>query len=280
MQPLEIGLLISSLCPDRIQAFHAAQALGFTSGHTTRIPEPWFAGPERGQYIEAVRHTGFHITTMFVGFDGQRYTDLATMRWTMGLVNPETQAERKQVVFQYSALARELGVTRLGAHLGFVPEDPDHPHYRPLVDTVREVLDHLERHGQDLVLETGQEPAGVLLRFIRAVDRPGLGVNFDPANLLLYGTGRPLEALDLLQAHVRGVHCKDALSPKEAGTLGREVPLGQGEVDFPGFLRRLLDTGYTGPLTIEREAGPTTSADVLKARDYLKHLIAELEPSR
>ena len=44
-------------------------------------------------------------------------------------------------------------------------------------------------------LETGQETADGLLQFIADVGRDNLFVNFDPANMILYGTGEPIEAL-------------------------------------------------------------------------------------
>jgi sugar phosphate isomerase/epimerase len=103
-------------------------------------------------------------------------------------------------------------------------------------------------------LETGQETAEHLLEFLGLVDRSNLAVNFDPANMILYGTGDPIEALRLVGPHVRSVHCKDALWSDQPGvTWGREVPLGQGQVDMRLYLQTLHELGYSGPLTIERE---------------------------
>lgn len=271
-----VGVMLNNLERDRLEAFCVAAERGFRVVHTSALAERFLTGPERGQYVEAARASGLAIHTMFVGFDGQSYADLATIRRTVGLVLPEYQEHRWRVTLLYSDLARDLGITALGIHLGFIPHYAGHPHYAPLVRAVRGLLDRFAGRGQALHLETGQEPARVLLRFLRDVGRPNLAVNFDPANLVLYGTDEPLAALDLLGPHVRGVHCKDALPPTRPDALGTEVPLGQGVVDFPALLARLAALGYDGPLVIEREHGPRVFEDVDAARAYLESLLPAL----
>ena len=122
------------------------------------------------------------------------------------------------------------------------------------VAVARDVCDHCAKHGQGLHLETGQETADDLLAFIKDVERSNLFINFDPANMILYGTGEPIEALRKVGRFVRSVHCKDAKWAAQPGKeWGQEVPLGQGDVGMENFLRTLKEIGYTGPLTIERE---------------------------
>jgi len=120
---------------------------------------------------------------------------------------------------------------------------------------VRRVCDHAADYGQTFALETGQEPARTLLEFFRDVDRPNLRVNFDPANMILYGSGEPVEALGLLAPHVASVHCKDGDWPPEGtpGALGKERPLGRGSVGIERYIGKLKSIGYKGPLNIERE---------------------------
>ena len=118
----------------------------------------------------------------------------------------------------------------------------------------REVCDHCQQNGQKLHLETGQETADALLQFISDVHRDNLFINFDPANMILYGSGEPIAALQKVGRYVRSVHCKDAKWAARPGKeWGQEVPLGQGDVGIENFLRTLKEIGYTGPLTIERE---------------------------
>jgi sugar phosphate isomerase/epimerase len=270
MKTYEIGVMVNNLERDQLKAFAAAARHGFRQVHTSAIPEAWLTGPERTAYVQAARSSGVVITTMFVGFDGQSYADRAAVARTVGLVIPELREHRCQVARRYGDLARELGVGSLAMHLGFLPEDPGHPDYRALVEALHSLLDDFASRGQRLHLETGQESAKALLRLIHEADRPNLGVNFDPGNFVLYGTDEPLAALERLAHHVRGVHCKDGIRPRQPGELGAEVPIGQGEVPFPKLIRRLSDIGYRGPLVIEREQGPRVVEDILAARAYLE----------
>jgi sugar phosphate isomerase/epimerase len=197
---------------------------------------------------------GITTTCVFAGFEGESYADIPAVQRTVGLVPPETRAARTAELKSIADFARELNVDGVGVHLGFVPHDRAAPDYTPLVELTRDVCDHCGRNHQALHLETGQEPADVLIRFLDDVNRDNLRVNFDPANMILYGAGEPLPALEMLGARVRSVHCKDAIwSNRPGNTWGREVPLGEGDVDFAAFLRVLKRINYDGPLTIERE---------------------------
>ena len=150
--------------------------------------------------------------------------------------------------------ARLLGVDAVGLHIGFVPHDDADLLHRQIVAVARELCDHCKSNGQNLHLETGQESADSLLDFLAEVDRDNLFVNFDPANMILYGCGEPIEALRKVGRYVRSVHCKDAKWAARPGQeWGAEVPLGEGDVGIENFLRTLKDLGYAGPLTIERE---------------------------
>lgn len=266
--------MLNNLERDRLKAFRVAAGLGFRVVHASALPEGWLTGPERADYVAAARASGLTVHTLFVGFDGQSYADLPSIRRTVGLVLPEFREHRCRVALLYSDLAEELGVTGLAAHVGFVPHAPGHPHYRPLVEAVRTIAGRCGDRGQTFHLETGQEPAEVLGRFLDDVGRPNVGVNFDPANLVLYGTDEPLTALDRLAPAVRGVHCKDALPPSGPGVLGTEVLIGHGVVDLPALVRKLREIGYDGPLVIEREHGPRVLEDVVAARAYLEALVA------
>ncbi|MCI0459779.1 MAG: sugar phosphate isomerase/epimerase [Gemmataceae bacterium] len=270
---LEIGVMLNNLEPDRLQAFAVARRFGFRTVHANAIPEKWLTGPERATYVAAARSSGLNIATLFVGYDEQSYQDIPTIARTVGLAVPALRSHRLAVTLACSDLAREIGISTLTTHLGFFPEGPE---YRVLVETVRQVADHCVAHGQTFHLETGQEPAEELLRFLSEVDRPNVGVNFDPANFLLYGSDHPLHALEVLGPHVRGVHCKDGLRPTEPGCLGLEVPLGGGQVNFPVMLARLQTLGYSGALVIERESGADRVGDILAARAKLEQLQATL----
>jgi sugar phosphate isomerase/epimerase len=206
------------------------------------------------RFLARLKELGIRITVVFGGFEGESYADIPTVSRTVGLVPPATRSERLKEMFEISDFAKLLGVGAVGLHLGFVPHDTKDPLYNEVLGVTRQLCDHCKSNGQNLHLETGQEAADTLLQFLNDVGRDNLFVNFDPANMILYGSGEPIEALRKIGAHVRSVHCKDATWAKNPGNeWGAEVPLGEGAVGFEQFLRTLKEIGYTGPLTIERE---------------------------
>ncbi len=195
------------------------------------------------------------VTAVFGGFDGESYADIPTTARTVGLVPRETRAARLAEMTEISDFAKLLACNVVALHIGFVP-DRGSSDYRELISSTRDLLDHVAGNGQNLHLETGQESAAHLLEFIHDVDRDNLFINFDPANMILYGSGEPIAALKQVGHLVRSVHCKDArwAAPEKRGReWGTEVALGTGDVGMETYLRTLLELGYDGPLTIERE---------------------------
>ena len=206
------------------------------------------------EFLAQLEELRIRITVVFGGFEGESYADIPTVTRTVGLVPPDTRAERTQEMKEIADFARLLNVDAVALHMGFVPEDPADPLHDEVVAVTREICDHCKANAQNFHLETGQESADALLRFLGDVDRDNLFVNFDPANMILYGSGEPLEALRKVGPHVRSVHCKDAKWAARPGEeWGSEVPLGEGDVGMENFLRVLDELGYDGPLTIERE---------------------------
>jgi sugar phosphate isomerase/epimerase len=206
------------------------------------------------RFLTQLNQMGIRITVVFGGFEGESYADIPTVVRTVGLVPPATRTERLGEMKEISDFARLLGVDAVGLHIGFLPHDVNEPLYGEAVAVARQLCGHCKANGQNLHLETGQETADGLLRFLSEVDRDNLFVNFDPANMILYGVGEPIEALRKVGRYVRSVHCKDAKWAAHRGEeWGAETPLGEGDVGMEAFLRTLDDLGYAGPLTIERE---------------------------
>jgi sugar phosphate isomerase/epimerase len=199
----------------------------------------------------------FTVVTVFATYEGEDYADIPTVQRTVGFIPAGTRAAREQRTYEVSDFAARLEVESIACHVGFVPEDHSAADYVAVRGLVRRVCDHAAAHGQTFALETGQERAEVLLGFIRDVDRPNLRINFDPANLILYGSGEPIGALRELAPLVISVHAKDGdWPPKDVpGALGKEVPLGQGSVGMAQFVRALEEVGYQGTLNVERETG-------------------------
>jgi sugar phosphate isomerase/epimerase len=204
---------------------------------------------------QALAEAGITAVTVVAAYDGEDYADLPTVQRTVGFIPPATRASREARTLAVSDFAAALGVGSIACHIGFVPEEVHDPDYIAVRDMVRRICDHAAQHGQTFALETGQERAGVLLAFINDVGRANLRINFDPANLILYGTDEPIAALKTLAPLVVSVHCKDGDPPPAGvpGALGSERPLGQGAVGIPRFIQTLREIGFPGPLNVERE---------------------------
>jgi sugar phosphate isomerase/epimerase len=215
---------------------------------STRTPE------NARQFLHRLEEIDVELTAVFGGFEGESYADIPTVVNTVGLVPPATRAARTREMKEIADFARLLRCDVVALHIGFVPHDTSDPLYSQVIEVARDLCDHCRGNQQALHLETGQETADGLLRFIKDVQRDNLFVNFDPANMVLYGTGEPIEALRKIGNLVRSVHCKDGKWAAHPGQeWGQEVALGQGDVGIESYLRTLDEIGYQGPLTIERE---------------------------
>lgn len=270
-QPLDLGL-ISGLSPDPESAFRRVRELGIP---TVQLQYPGDGmNTEQGiaQTLEACKKTGIEITTVFCGFEGESYDDIPTVQRTVGLVPESTRAVRVEKTLAIGDYAKKLGVKRVAAHIGFVSHDD--ASYGDVVTSVQTICDHLAQSGQRFALETGQETAAELKQFLADVARPNLFVNFDPANMILYGNDQPIPATELLFSFIDDVHCKDGTWPTQPNQLGHETPLGEGDVDVAAWVGTLLRLGYRGTFTIEREiSGEQQREDVARAVVLLKSLL-------
>ena len=211
--------------------------------------------PEKAAEFSAkLAEMGITISAVFGGFEGESYADIPTTAETVGLVPPATRAARTAEMKEIADFARLLGVDVVALHVGFVPHDTSDQLNKDAVAVTQEICDHCKGNNQRLHLETGQETPEGLLQFHGDVGRDNLFINFDPANMILYGSGEPIEALKKVGKYVRSIHCKDATwADKPGEEWGAEVPLGEGDVGFENFIATLKEIGYDGPLTIERE---------------------------
>jgi len=226
----------------------------------------------------AVEKYGIEVTAINTsGGPPNRYT-FYEGPLTIGVVPPKYRQQRVDNYKRASDFAKRLGIPALHSHFGFIPEDPNDPNYEGVVGALREVAAHVKGNGQIVLMETGQETPITLLRAIDDAAVGNLFVNLDCANLILYGKGNPLDALDVVGHLVRGTHAKDGLFPTDPRQLGQEVPIGEGKANFPKLIPRLKELGYPGPLTIEREiSGPQQLEDIKREKIYLERLVANLE---
>ena len=204
---------------------------------------------------------------------GEDYTTPATIQKTGGIVPDEHWQANLDAFRQTAEIAKAIELSQVSFHAGFIPED-DKALHDTLVGRLREFGDLLnEVAGADLLLETGQETAGSLDRFLAEVDRQNIAVNFDPANMILYGMGDPIAAAEKLAPRIRQAHVKDATSPPEPGAWGAEVAVGTGEVNWEAFFKTLEAGGFDGNLVIEREAGDDRIGDIKQAAAYVPQFV-------
>ncbi len=215
---------------------------------------------------------GVTLVSGMFGAIGEDYTTLESIRRTGGVVPDATWADNWRNIRTNAELAERLGLKLVTFHAGFLPDEEKDPGFARLQGRLRQIADLFASRGIALGMETGQETAGTLAAFLRRLERASVGVNFDPANMVLYGRGEPREALKTLAPWVRQCHVKDAVRTKVPGTWGREVSVGEGDVGWRDLLPSLAAAGFTGPLCIEREAGATRTADIRAAGVYLETL--------
>ena len=277
LKPMELGLLIAPFgAPEeKIRRVHD---LGFTNCFLS------LDGYLGGFTPAVAREIGnllakYQVTATTVEVVGPK-----PLKWnftegpaTIGLVPPKTRAARMDALFQVSDFAKHLGVKQVQTHCGFLPEDPADALYVGSVEAIRAVAQHCQGNGQSFLMETGQETPTTMARVLQDVAMPNLAVGLDTANLILYGKANPVDAVDILGAHVRSIHAKDGRWPTNPSELGAEVLIGKGLVNFREVFGRLHTLGYTGAVTIEREtSGPQQIEDVRQEKLYLEKILRDV----
>jgi sugar phosphate isomerase/epimerase len=207
---------------------------------------------------------------------GVRIFDFYEGPRTIGIIPRATRKARIAALKTAADVAHAAGIPAIHSHLGFIPEDPSDALYPEAVAAVKEVAAYCKSLGISLLCETGQETP---ITMVRLIDDVGLGnvfVNLDVANLILYGKGNPVDAMDVLGERVRGVHAKDGHFPTSTRKLGQEVRMGEGRVDFSTLLRRLKQVNYGGTLLLEIESGSEDERkhNLIYSRDFLARLLA------
>jgi sugar phosphate isomerase/epimerase len=234
--------------------------------------DPHHAAWDEGDAMpQAALAADFAMSGAMLGFPGEDYTTPQTIKETGGFGPVDLRAERMERLKWALGRTRELGLSDLMLHAGFIPE-PGHPDRPAFLETLREAGRLAAEQGVTLAFETGQEPAELLRQTLDELASPSLKVNFDPANMLLYDMGDPIRAVELLGPDIVSVHLKDARRPTTPGHWGEEVPLGRGEVDIPRFLDALRAIGFEGPMMVEREVGdqPARIRDIGHGLDLVR----------
>jgi L-ribulose-5-phosphate 3-epimerase len=269
-KPLRLGLIIG-MGRDPEAAMAKVHDLGLP---TCQVYVEVIEAELGGRLRQALDKSQIEATSLVVGGPGKEVWDFYEGPVTIGLVPRETREARIAHIKKASDFAKQCGIVAVQTHCGFIPENPNDPLYKETVAAMRDVAGYCKRNGQNFRYETGQETPITLVRAIQDVGLDNQGVNFDLANLILYGRANPVDAIELLGPYVQGIHAKDGRWPTNPKELGQEVPIGKGKVDFPRIIARLKEMNYRGAVTIEREtSGPQQMEDVRASKAYLEKLI-------
>jgi L-ribulose-5-phosphate 3-epimerase len=229
---------------------------------------------EWGNFADQARQAGLKFVSGMFGCVGEDYSTMDSIRKTGGIVPDTTWDQNWRNIQQTAELAYRMNLKLVTFHAGFLPHEAKDPAYAKLMDRLRKVADLFAAKGIHLALETGQETAETLRGFLEQLQRPTVGVNFDPANLILYDKGDPITALQVLIPWMKQCHIKDARRTKTPGTWGDEVVVGTGEVFWPEFFQVLQKHQFKGDCAIEREAGNQRVKDIQAARSYVESLLS------
>ena len=269
-KPLRLGLIID-IGKDPDAALAKVHDLGLP---TSQIFVDDFEPDLVTRLRESLQKYQIDPTSVVVGGPGKEVWDFYQGPLTIGLAPKATRAARTAHIKKASDFAKQCGIPAVQTHCGFIPENPNDPVYKELVAVMRDIVSYCKRNGQNFRYETGQETPITLIRAMTDVGLDNQGVNFDLANLILYGKANPVDAIEILGPYVQGIHAKDGMWPTNPRQLGEEVPIGKGKVDFPHIIERLKQMRYRGAVTIEREiSGPKQLEDVRAEKTYLEKLI-------
>lgn len=260
-----VGVCSWSLRTDIEGVAEAMSKLGVEHIHLAVGPA---AREDGGEYLASVRKQGWNISGTMIDFPQEDYSTLESIKVTGGIVPDECWELNRELFIRVAEITAELGVEYLSMHAGFIDES-DRTYASKIHERVKYLADEAGKRGIMLLMETGQESADELRGFLEELGHKAIGVNFDPANMILYDKGDPIEAVSVLGSYIKHVHIKDAIRTKQAGTWGTEVPWGEGEVGSEAFLGALERIGYKGALAIEREAGDDRFGDIKLAVERL-----------
>jgi len=261
-----VGICSWSLQTDIAGVADAMKKIGLEHVHLGIRPAVENAG-----VLAAIEKQDWIITSTMIDFPQEDYSTLESIKVTGG-IGPDEYWEQSHKLFVGAVdVTVKLGVKYLSMHAGFIDES-DPAYTKKFYDRIRCLADVASEKDILLLLETGQETAQELRHFLEELNHPAIAVNFDPANMILYDKGDPIEAVRVLAPWIKHIHIKDAIRTEQPGTWGAEVPWGDGQVGPEAFLNTLKEIGFEGALAIEREAGDDRFGDIKLAAERLQRL--------
>ena len=270
---MKVGVLVQ-LSKDINETFKQVDSMGI---HSCQVLcwNPELFTDEMAELVKtSAKEWNIEISALWCGWSGPVVWNFYDGPHTLGLVPVAYRDTRLRELKRGSDFAEKIGVTDMITHVGYIPEVPTSTEYSGLVVALKDLANYMKEKGQYFLFETGQETPTTLKRTIEDVGTGNLGINLDPANLILYGKANPVDALDVFGEYVRNVHGKDGCYPTNGKYTGKETRMGDGKVNYPAFIARLKEIGYDGCITIEREIdGDEQIKDILYAKELLESLI-------
>lgn len=271
---MELGVIIHLDNNNVEEKFEYVKSFGFHNCQLACWDRSLMTEENAKRVNDACKKYAIKISTFWCGWSGPCVWDFYEGPLTLGVVPAEYRFERIKELMHGSDFAKLLGVENIATHAGFLPEVPAGEQYAAIVAALKVVAERAKANGQYFLFETGQETPVTLRRTIEDIGGDNLGINLDPANLIMYGKANPIDALEVFGKYVRDVHAKDGCYPTDGRHLGCETPIGEGMVDFPRFIAKLKAVGYDGTLTIEREiSGEQQVKDIKQSIKFLEELI-------
>jgi len=271
--PLKLGV-ITSLDINPGERIAKVAELGLPTCQLACWETELFTDEIAQKVVEACRKYGVEVSSLWAGYPGPAAWNFTEGPSTLGFVPPQYREMRIEAMAKAVKFAKLIKTPSITTHAGFIPENPADPLYEGTIEALKRVAKMCLDNGLGFWFETGQETPVTLLRAICDINTGNLGINLDPANLILYGKANPVDALDVFGKYVKGVHAKDGLYPTNPRELGQETPLGEGKVNFPVLIPKLKSLGFNGAITIEREiSGPQQTADIKRAIELLTPLL-------
>ena len=225
------------------------------------------------ELAEALERNNVEIVSGMFGTVGEDYSSLEAIKVTGGVAPDHQWQENYKLAADIAQLASHLELNLVSFHAGFIPERSDSENYEKIASRVTQIAHLFADKNIDLILETGQETAEDLVEFLEYLDLPNLGVNFDPANMILYAKGEPVQALKTLMPYVKQVHIKDAILTETPGQWGSEVVVGTGQIDWLEFFEVLANSNFAGHMLFEREAGDARVDEISAGYQFVKKIL-------
>ncbi len=271
---MDLGVMFSlKKDVDIMQKFEDIKAMELQSCQISVWDMDLYTDEIAQQIVEAQQKTGVKVSTLWAGWTGPKEWNFTYGPVTLGLVPAAYRGTRLEDLRRAIPFAEAIGTKNIATHVGFLPNNPRDPDYVGTIGALRHLCAEMKEKDLYFLFETGQETPVTLLRAIEDIGTDNVGINFDTANIILYGMANTIDAWDTFGKYVRDIHIKDGVFPTDGANLGKEVPVGEGKANFPLLVERLREANYTGYITIEREIkGEKKIADILRARDLLRSL--------